>query len=67
MPAEWVGLEAKTKFFRLPDNSNYNSLEELKDRLNKATLIYKNELEKDICNKFGETFKFEKYYNNITL
>ena len=63
MPAEWVGLEAKTKFFRLPDNSNYNSLEELKDHLNKATLIYKNDLEKDICNKFGESFKFEKYYN----
>lgn len=67
MPAEWVGLEAKTKFFRLPDNSNYNSLEELKDRLNKATLIYKNDLEKDIINKFGETFKFVKYYDTYNI
>lgn len=67
MPAEWIGLEAKTKFFRLPDNSNYNSIEELKDRLNKATLIYKNDLEKDIINKFGETFKFVKYYDNYNI
>lgn len=67
MPAEWIGLEAKTKFFRLPNNSNYNSIEELKDRLNKATLIYKDDLEKDIINKFGESFKFEKRYDYYTI
>lgn len=63
MPAEWVRLEVKTKFFRLPDNS----IAELKDRLHKATLIYKNDLEKDIINKFGESFKFEKYYDNYNI
>lgn len=64
MSAEWLALEAKTQYFRLPDN---NSLAELKDRLHKATLIYKNELEKDICNKFGESFKLEKHYNYYTI
>lgn len=33
MPAECEGLEAKTKFFRLPNN---NSIEELKDRLSET-------------------------------
>lgn len=63
MPAEWVRLEARIKLFRLPDNN----IEELKDRLNKATLLYKNELEKDIINKFGESFKFEKHYDYYTI
>lgn len=67
MPAEWVVLEAKTKFFRLPDNSNYNSIQELKARLNKATMIYKDELEKAIVNQFGEKFKLKKSYNDYII
>ena len=67
MPAEWVALEAKTKFFRLPDNSNYNSLQELKVRLNKASMIYKNELEKALVNQFGEKFKLKKSYNDYVI
>lgn len=67
MPAEWVALEAKTKFFRLPDNSNYNSLQELKARLNKATVVYKDELEKALVNQFGEKFKLKKSYNDYVI
>lgn len=66
MPAEWVALEAKTKFFRLPDNSNYN-IQELKIRLNKATVVYKDELEKALVNQFGEKFKLKKSYHDYII